>query len=314
MSEADEPFHRGERSVQERAGVGARMTVVGKRALRDFMDEQHRDFFEQLPFVVVGSVDDAGQPWASVLAAPPGFMEATADSLRVNALPSPGDPLILAPGRSLGMLGIEPHTRRRNRMNGVVESVDGDGFSVRVQQSFGNCPKYIQAREPRFLPRHSGEAVRADAPDEDAIRRLRAADTFFIATAYAAGEDGAKEGVALPLWHGVDVSHRGGPPGFIRVDEGLLKVPDYVGNYYFNTLGNLAVNPRAGLLVIDFATGDLLFVAVTAEVLWDGPEVERLPGAKRALLMKPGRTILIPGALQLAWGAASASPFLPAAG
>ncbi len=307
MSEPEEPFHRGERAVQERAGVGARMAVAGRRAIRDYMDEQHRDFFEQLPFVVIGSVDDAGQPWASAIAAPPGFMEATADLLSVNALPSRGDPLVLAPGRPLGLLGIEPHTRRRNRMNGVVESVDADGFSVRVQQSFGNCPKYIQAREPQFVPRYVGEAVRSDRLDDDAIRRLRAADTFFIATAYPAGEGEARS-------HGVDVSHRGGPPGFIHVDGDVLTVPDYVGNNYFNTLGNLAVNPRAGLLVIDFATGDLLYVAVRVEVIWDGPEVERLPGARRALLMQVAGTLRVPGALRLAWGEASPSPFLPVGG
>ena len=94
----------------------------------------------------------------------------------------------------------------------------------------------------------------------------------------------------------------------------MLTVPDYVGNNYFNTLGNLAVNPRAGLLVIDFATGDLLYVAVRVEVIWDGPEVERLPGARRALRMQVNWTILVPGALRLAWGEASPSPFLPVGG
>ena len=304
MSESDETFHRGERAMQERAGAGARMAVAA-RAIRSHMNEQHREFFEDLPFVVVGSVDDSGQPWASVLAAPSGFMEATADLLTVNALPSPGDPLILAPGRPLGLLGIEPHTRRRNRMNGVVESVDPSGFTVRVQQSFGNCPKYIQAREPQFLPREAGAAQRSDALDSKATSMLRAADTFFIATAYPAGNQEVRS-------HGVDVSHRGGPPGFIRVEDGVLVVPDYAGNNYFNTLGNLALNPRAGLLAIDFATGDLLFVAVRVEIVWDGEPVKRLPGAKRALFMQVAGTILLPGALKLQWGEASPSPYLPA--
>ncbi len=306
-NEAEEPFHRGERAVQARAGVGERMAVAGRHAIRDHMVDQHREFFAQLPFVVVGSVDDSGQPWASMLARPAGFLSApTPHLLEVHALPSPGDPLVVAPGRPLGLLGIEPHTRRRNRLNGVVESVDEDGFTVGVQQSFGNCPKYIQAREPRFLPRHAGEAVHAVALDDRAVRILQAADTFFIATAYP-GSDEMRS-------HGVDVSHRGGPPGFIRVEDGILSVPDYVGNNYFNTLGNLSVNPQAGLLVADFATGDLLFVAVRVEIVWSGPEVERLPGAKRTMLMKAGRTIFISGALRLAWGEATPSPFLPLSG
>lgn len=302
MAESDEPFHRGEREVQARAGVAERMAVAGKHAIRAHMSEQHREFFEQLPFVVVGSVDDSGQPWASVLAGFPGFMEATADSLRVNALPLSGDPLVLAPGRSLGLLGIEPHTRRRNRMNGIVESVDASGFSVRVQQSFGNCPKYIQAREASYFPRTPGEVVRSSTLDAEGVRMLRAADTFFIATAYPEA-DGVRS-------HGVDVSHRGGKPGFIRVEDAVLKIPDYVGNNYFNTLGNLAVNPRAGVLVIDFESGDVLFLAVTVAVVWEGNEVESEKGAKRLLRMRPGEMIRRPLATPLAWSAAMLSPFL----
>ena len=290
----EEPFHCGERLVQDRVGVGARMAVAGKRAIQPYLSEQHRDFFESLPFVIVGSVDDAGQPWASVLARPPGFMEASADLLTVHALPRPGDPLVLAPGRLLGILGIEPHTRRRNRMNGVVESVDADGFSVRVQQSFGNCPKYIVPREASFLPRHPGEVVRSAGLDEVAVRMLRSADTFFIASAYPAGEAGVRS-------HGVDVSHRGGEPGFIEVSEGVLRVPDYVGNNYFNTLGNLAVNPRAGLLVVDWESGDLLFVAVRVEIVWEGEEVERLKGARRVLVMMVAESIRMASAVALRW-------------
>ena len=110
MPPSDEPFHRGERLVQDRVGVGARMAVAGRHAIREYMDEQHREFFESLPFVVVGSVDDSGQPWASVLAGPPGFMTAASPQmLTVRALPLVGDPLVLAPGRPVGLLGIEPH-------------------------------------------------------------------------------------------------------------------------------------------------------------------------------------------------------------
>lgn len=110
--------------------------------------------------------------------------------------------------------------------------------------------------------------------------------------------------------HGVDVSHRGGNPGFIRVEEGVLKIPDYVGNNYFNTLGNLAVNPRVGLLVIDFERGDLLFLAATVDVLWAGREVEEIAGAKRVLVMRVAGTARSSAALGLSWMAAERSPFL----
>ena len=283
MSHSDEPFHHGERAVQDRVGVGARMAVAGKRAIRNYMDEQHRAFFEQLPFVVVGSVDDSGQPWASVLAGPPGFMIASADLLTINALTTPGDPLVVAPGRHVGVLGIEPHTKRRNRMNGVVESVDASGFSIRVQQSFGNCPKYIVPRKVETLLLAAGSVVRSDELDDVAVRMLRSADTFFIATAFGPPSYPSGEGEARS--HGVDVSHRGGEPGFIQIADGVLRIPDYIGNNYFNTLGNLAVNPKAGLLVIDWETGARLWLAVTVKIVWEGAEVEQLAGAKRVLMM-----------------------------
>ena len=131
-------FQGGKRSLQFDRGLLDDLRPLGR-----FLLQVGRDLFEQLPFVVVGSVDGSGQPWTSMLAGYPGFMAASADLLTVSALPVAVDPLVVRPGASLGLLGIEPHTRRRNRMNGLVESVDSQGFSVRVQQSFGNCPKYI---------------------------------------------------------------------------------------------------------------------------------------------------------------------------
>lgn len=304
MTGSDDSFHRGERAVQDRMGVGARMAVARKHALRDFMTEQHQEFFAQLPFIVVGSVDAEGQPWASVLVGPPGFVTALGPRLlEVGALPQTGDPLVVAPGRRIGLLGIEPHTRRRNRMNGVVKRIDAAGFTVSVQQSFGNCPKYIQARKAEYAPRVAGEVVRLSGLDDVAVRMLRSADTFFIASAYPAGEGTSRS-------RGVDVSHRGGNPGFIRVEGDVLRIPDYTGNNYFNTLGNLTIDPRAGLLVVDFATGDLLFVAVTVEILWSGAEVDTVPGAKRLLVMKVVGVVRLEAASGMQWEEGERSPFL----
>jgi predicted pyridoxine 5'-phosphate oxidase superfamily flavin-nucleotide-binding protein len=174
-------FHEGERAVQARVGaaVRERMEQIGPRVIRDFMPDQHREFFEQLPFVVAGTVDDAGQPWASVLAQPPGFIHSPdAHRLLLRAQPLQGDPLqgTLADGASIGLLGIEPHTRRRNRMNGIVRGLNASGFAVEVSQSFGNCPKYIQAREPVYADplrpakpviHESATAERCSAPHDN---------------------------------------------------------------------------------------------------------------------------------------------------
>ncbi|MET3498096.1 pyridoxamine 5'-phosphate oxidase family protein [Variovorax boronicumulans] len=312
------PFHAGERALQAQTGAREQMALVGPRVIRDRMPDQHRQFFAQLPFLVVGSLDAQLQPWASVLSAPPGFAHSPdATHLRVDALPADGDPLAaqLVHGAPLGLLGIEPHTRRRNRMNGTVESLDGTGFMVQVQQSFGNCPRYIQAREPEFVSaRHDTAPVqRLDALDLDAQRLIGSADTLFIATAYpedvAAGDD------ADATSHGVDVSHRGGRPGFVRVDEdGVLTVPDFNGNRFFNTLGNLLAHPRAGLLFIDHDNGELLHVAATAEIVHEGPELAAFEGAERLLRLRVQHALRRPAALPLRWGDAQLSPHLAGTG
>ncbi|MES1980435.1 MAG: pyridoxamine 5'-phosphate oxidase family protein [Pseudomonadota bacterium] len=307
-------FHEGERAVQARVGAGIRekLAEIGPRVIRDFMPDQHREFFEQLPFVAVGSVDAQGQPWASVLAAAPGFMHSPdAHTLELNVQALAGDPLqdILKDGASIGLLGLEPHTRRRNRMNGVVRGVTGAGFVVHVEQSFGNCPKYIQAREPVYSNVGRRQPVIHEGSQLDAAARrlIERADTLFIATSYA-GTSAGRAG-------GVDVSHRGGKPGFVRVDgDGTLTMPDFAGNFFFNTLGNIAVNPRAGLLFIDFDSGDLLYIAVTAEIVWDGPELQSFAGAQRLMRFRVQSMRLVQSSLPLRWGEAELSPVLETTG
>ena len=292
-------LHEGEVAVQRRLGVHERMAEVTGRAIRDHMPDQHREFFPQLPFVVVGSVDAGGQPWASVLANPEGFMQSPdATHLAVHALPLPGDPLTLSVDQPLGLLGIQPHTRRRNRMNGIVETLDADGFTVRVQHSFGNCPKHIVPRKAHFAaPSGDARVVRGATLDERAWAIVAHADTLFIASAHP----GAGAG---PSHEGVDVSHRGGPAGFAARDgAGTLWLPDYAGNFFFNTLGNLTVNPRAGLLFIDFDQGDVLQLAVCAEVVWDAARAEAFPGAQRLLRFDVTAMVRTEGALPLRFDA-----------
>ncbi len=311
-------FHAGERALQQRLGVAERMAEVGPRVIREGMPAQHRDFFAQLPFVVLGTVDGVGQPWASVLAGPPGFASTPDETtLRIQALPHASSPLasMLAEDAAVGMLGIEPHTRRRNRANGSVQSVDASGFTIGVDQSFGNCPKYIQARRPQYMgdghmpgvPQHRAQL------DAAALQTIRRADTLFIATAHpqhVAHQDRA---------HGVDVSHRGGRPGFVRVDtdqEGqqTLTIPDFSGNFFFNTLGNVQLHPFAGLLFVDFDTADLWQVAVQADLVWDGALLASFPGAQRLLRMRVLQVVHVPKALPLQWGPAELSPVLAGTG
>ena len=306
-------FHAGELALQQRTGVRERMALA-TAVIRDRMPQQHRDFFPLLPFVVAGSVDAQGQPWASVLAGPPGFATSPdGGSLTIHAWPAAHDPLAgsLRAGGPIALLGIQQHTRRRNRLNGHVARADGHRFTVRVDQSFGNCPKYIQAREATFDAARAepGDVVRMTSLDARAQAIVSGADTFFIATTHPHARDSdAPE-------HGHDVSHRGGKAGFVRVDAArVLTVPDFTGTSYFNPLGNLLLEPRCGLLFIDFATASTLQVAATAQVIESGEELASFRGALRLLRFEIREALFVEHALPLRWGMAEPSPVLAATG
>lgn len=69
---------------------------------------------------------------------------------------------------------------------------------------------------------------------------------------------------------GVDCSPRGDPPGFVRVaDERTLLMPDRRGNNRLDTLRNLVVDPRIGLLFLVPGVGVTLRVNGTAELSTD---------------------------------------------
>lgn len=299
------PWHEGERAVQARLGVRDRMDKIGPRNIRRFMPDQHRVFFAQLPFIITGSVDHAGAPWASLLAGPSGFASSPdPTTLHIAARPVAGDPLAetIAPGAPLGLLGIELPTRRRNRMNGRITAVDGSGFSISVEQSFGNCNQYIQRREYMWTAPSARVPYAEPLPvlDGEARTLIQSADTCFVASASSAEPS---------LGQSVDVSHRGGRPGFIGIDDGgALVIPDYAGNRFFNTLGNLLVNPRAGLLFLDFARNDLLQLTGRTEIVWDGPAVQAFRGAERVWRFHPTQGRWLRGALPVRFEFGDLSP------
>jgi uncharacterized protein len=303
----ESPFHAGELAIQARLGVQPQMDKQARRIVRDYLPQQHRQFYSQLPYLIVGTVDGRGHPWASILVGKPGFVTSPDDrTLRIASRPLFGDPSTsnLSSGSDIGLLGIELHSRRRNRMNGIVRAIDAEGFDVQVGQSFGNCPQYIQARTVELKTEDFAQPkpvypVTALGEPERAL--IAAADTFFIATAFQ-GEGSGR---------GVDVSHRGGKPGFVRVkDDFSLTIPDFVGNFHFNTLGNLALNPHAGLLFIDFDRGDLLYLTGTAEIIWQGDEIQSFAGAERLLRFHLVSGDRVEGSLPLRWSAPEFSPFL----
>lgn len=300
------PFHRGEHAAQQRMGVRDQMERFGRRVIRDHIPDQHQDFYGQLPFLFVGHADNDGWPWASIVFNQPGFITSNdAHTLHIDAMPVPGDPLsdALQPGTQLGLLGIELPTRRRNRLAAHVVQGSGSGISLAVDQAFGNCPQYIQTRELEQIDHATMPPRRIEnleGLDSRARRLIEQSDTFFVASYVNNGNGQTSEGA--------DVSHRGGRPGFIRVDGDTLTIPDYLGNNHFNTLGNFIENPRAGLLFVDFESGHLLTLTGTVEILWDTPEAEHFEGAQRLWQFHVDHGRWLDNALPLRWKLEEFSP------
>lgn len=296
-------------------GVRDKVERLGQRAIRDHMPEQHRNFYGELPFVLVGTVDDGGRPWASIVAGRPGFLTSPDPrTLVVGNSPLFGDPLnrTLQQGAQVGVLGIQTHTRRRNRMTGTVARVHSDGFSIAVNRTFGNCPKFIQTRTVAIgpdidVPGRERSVDRPASLDAFVRRIIGHADTLFVASAHLDGDE--------PGSQGVDVSHRGGKPGFVRIeDERTIVLPDFSGNSHFNTVGNLLVNPRAGMLFVDFDEGDLVYLTGGAEVVWDGAEIERYQGAQRLIRFRADEVIRVANGLPLRFTFGDYSPMLKRTG
>lgn len=303
----DSPWHAGERALQARLGVAERMEQIGRRVIRDFMPDRHRTFYASLPFLVLGAVDEEGWPWATLLEGPPGFARSPDPRrLVVDRLPPVGDPTRegVAEGAAIGLLGIELPTRRRNRLNGRVRALHATGFTIEVQQAFGNCPQYIHRREAQSAP-GSGERASPRAEplarlDAEAKASIARADTAFVASFVDGLGDGAERSV--------DVSHRGGRPGFVRVDGDRLTIPEFAGNLHFNTLGNLLVHPHAGLVFVDFEAGDLLHLSGRTTLLLDGPESAGFAGAERMWTLDVERAVRRRATLDLRMRALDASP------
>lgn len=288
------PWHAGEKTLQEKVGVAERMEAFGQKVIRDYMPDQHRTFYHQLPFMVAASVDAQGRPWATLLEGPEGFVSSPDPrQLTIDARLAADDPATpgLVAGQAIGLLGIELHTRRRNRLNGQIRQAVAGQLQVAVEQSFGNCPQYIQLRGYARVAEPAQGRIDATALDATTVSMIQSADTFFVAS-YVEHDNGQRS---------VDVSHRGGRPGFVRVQGNTLTIPDYAGNLHFNTLGNLLVNPRAGLLFIDFSSGNVLQVGGRAEVLLESPAIQAFEGAERLWTLEVDQVVWRPAAVSLRW-------------
>ena len=268
-------FHEGERAIQRQAGTERVAAQIG-RNIAPFVPAEFGEFLSRQPLVVVASQDQAGYIWASLITGEAGFARAVNDrQVLLAGMPAPRDPLedaLERSGAQIGVLGIEFDTRQRIRLNGTARRT-AEGIALTVTEAFGNCTKYIQRRLPagRLAGSEATRQSEDTALDPRQAAVVRTSDTFFIASAHPE--------------RGADASHRGGRPGFVEVDEGgrRLIFPDYAGNRMFQTLGNLSVDPRTGLLLVDWESGSTLQLTGRARIVWDPRALRSRPAAERLI-------------------------------
>lgn len=295
-------FHEGEVSVQQRAGVAEIARRVGG-SIHAEIPPRAAEFLAERSFAVLASRDARGRVWASIVEGAPGFCSAPdGKTIEIDAAPTAREALGegLVVGAPLGVLAIDLSTRRRMRVNGRIERA-ASPIRIAVDEVFANCPKYVQRRD---LERESVVGTSVGGPIESSSLStaqacsIARADTFFIASGH--GE------------RGLDASHRGGAPGFVEVlDARRIAWPDFAGNSMFQTLGNLASDPRSGLVFADFETGDGLQLTGRARVDWDPVRASRAPGAERIVEFEIDAVCETRGALSLRSHAVEPSPFNP---
>ncbi|MDX3849958.1 pyridoxamine 5'-phosphate oxidase family protein [Streptomyces sp. AK02-01A] len=255
-------FHEGELAVQQRAGVqtdAARLEGMLRPAR---LSGGVATFLSQRDLAFITGRDHTGRLWTSPLLGAPGFLDGRNNTLKVHIAPVEGDPLFDLPaGQEVGLLAIDFALRRRVRVNGTLVRSERDSLLIEADQAFGNCPSYIQ-RRAILVAERSAEAVgecaaaagTGRALTADQTRVITEADTFLLGTTHPT--------------RGADTSHKGGSPGFVRIDGDTLWWPDYAGNNMFNSMGNIAVDPAASLLFVDFTSGRAVYLSGTAELRW----------------------------------------------
>ncbi|HMW90753.1 MAG TPA: pyridoxamine 5'-phosphate oxidase family protein [Candidatus Obscuribacter sp.] len=262
--DSEGPYHKGEIAIQEAVGERAQ-ALMNSVVIKDEILTGAINFIERQPLMVLATENANGQIWASMLFGKPGFIRAlSTKELLVDLLQAKeidGDPFLenLASNPRIGALLIELDTRRRLKINGRVSRQNEQEILIAVEESFPLCPKYIQRRKVRLpedgLPhKQTPELATGTSLGAEELELIANCDTMFSATSNPQGN--------------LDISHRGGKPGFVRaIHATRLRVPDFAGNSMFNSFGNLQLNDRAGVILLDFAGRQCLQICGRATVL-----------------------------------------------
>ena len=304
----EDVFHKGEREVQRKAGEEFIANSNG-RVIANTIIKGAINFISTQPIIVISSADENGAVWTSLLAGDPGFVTVKDEQtilISKASLRSVFDDIFFSNIENkaeVGILFIEPATRRRYRVNGKARLL-GDNIEVAVQEAYPNCPKYIQKRFVTFsgdLHKNESDREQGTGLNAEGVDWIKTADTLFVGSI---GPDGK-----------MDASHRGGPTGFVEIIDGhILKIPDYAGNSMYNTLGNFAENPAGGITFIDFNKGQSLQLSGKVQLIFDQKSDEdmiRTTGTGRYWLFQIEKWIITKNHHEAEWKFEEFSPFNP---
>lgn len=307
----------------------------------------------QSPLVAFGALDAEGRPWVTVWGGEAGFAQPVGHGvLSANSLADARhDPVLqalfglpdglgnrtgeyqitreeLEGGRGKLMAGLSIDLAMRDRVKlagrlvagrvgggmgaggqgGVRSESDADSvvrvqMAMLVEESLGNCPKYLNKKTIRpCVP--SPRLVSENTPlPREALELLNKADLFFLSSTN--GE-------------GMDVNHRGGPPGFIRLvsnksdEDGVnLCYPEYSGNRFYQTLGNMHIRPLVGMVVPDFETGDVLYLTGETKILMGAAANRVLTHTKLAIRVHVTAARFVQSSLPFRGDVVDYSPYNP---
>lgn len=312
--------HMGELALQALRHTPQELSDAIPHYIERDMPQQHADFFAELSYLPLATLDGQGRPWVSLLvtrsAGDPslGIEIADQNTMQVLAATNPYDPFVRAifqdqsgarDARLFAGVGVDFSNRRRNKIAGSIEhsSVESGGkirLHLASNQHLGNCPKYITVRSLEHAPRtaevaHDSFDTQNVALPDAAKSVVARASTVFLATKHTSnGSDQSDMGV----------NHRGGAPGFVRLYEArdgttFLVLPDHSGNRFYQSLGNVETDPQVGLVFPDFATGEILYITGDAENLLGDDAEAVMPRTSLLTRIKVTGAVYVRGGLDL---------------
>ena len=300
-----------------------------------FLSPRAAHQIQRFPLMAIGTLDDQDRPWCTIWGGEPPFAQPVARSIMGirTIVDSKHDPVVQAiyqgrddgevmkeDGKGRMISGLSIHLEERNRvklfgrmvagaLSAMGEEKEGEKSGVgqvqlvvNIEQSLGNCPKYLNCKrikpalpEPKLI--HDSIKLGPEGLD-----LLGKSDMFFISSMHQ-HED-------------MDLNHRGGPPGFVRIesnnDSGAVLVwPEYSGNNLYQTLGNLQTDPKAGLVFPDFETGNVLYLTGQTEVFVGNNANEVLSHSSLAVRFKVTGARFVEKGLPFRGEPAERSPYNP---